>query len=409
MHDDARLQFGHVPIRSGDAKRSLAKKFKGKPEYVENFMLFIAQELREIMARLGVRSLEEMCGRSDLLKIKEKLPASRAGVLDMSRILRRENYAEENSSDAQSETHFNPQDVFDFKLDSTLDEKILLPEFEKIVKKHKDFSDKKINLPSSPIKIQSTDRTFGTILGSEIQKRFGGEICENAFTVNVKGGAGQSFGAFIPKGLTLKLEGDANDYLGKGLSGGKIVVRMPSEAEYKSDENIIIGNVALFGATGGQAFINGKAGERFCVRNSGATAVVEGCGDHALEYMTGGTVVILGETGKNVAAGMSGGIAYILDASHELYKKLNSQLVLMEEISDEHDESNLRALIQQHAEETASQVAKNILENWKDFIPHFKKIIPSDYKKMLGEISKAQERGLNRADAELEAFKKMTA
>ena len=186
-------------------------------------------------------------------------------------------------------------------------------------------------------------------------------------------------------------------------------MRTPKDAEYKSDENIIIGNVALFGATGGQAFINGKAGERFCVRNSGATAVVEGCGDHALEYMTGGTVVILGETGKNVAAGMSGGIAYILDASHELYKKLNNQLVLMEEISDEHDESNLRALIQRHAEETSSQVAKNILENWKEFVPRFKKIIPSDYKKMLAEIGKAEERGLNHADAELEAFKKMTA
>ena len=411
------------PFGVATQNEALRKKFKGKAEYVENFMLFIAQELREIMAHLGVRSVEEMCGRSDLLKIKEKLPASRAGVLDMSRILQCENSAEKNSAD-ENETHFNPQDVFDFKLNSTLDEKILLPEFEKILKKNdiggtkrgkncdtpnNEFVEKKFSITSSPIKIQSTDRTFGTILGSEIQKQFGGAICEDAFTVDVRGGAGQSFGAFIPKGLSLKLEGDANDYLGKGLSGGKIVVRTPKDAEYKSDENIIIGNVALFGATGGQAFINGKAGERFCVRNSGATAVVEGCGDHALEYMTGGTVVILGETGKNVAAGMSGGIAYILDASHELYKKLNNQLVLMEEISDEHDESNLRTLIQRHAEETGSQVAKNILENWKEFVPRFKKIIPSDYKKMLAEISKAEERGLNHADAELEAFKKMTA
>ncbi|MBD5440457.1 MAG: glutamate synthase large subunit [Treponema sp.] len=411
------------PFGVATQNEALRKKFKGKAEYVENFMLFIAQELREIMAHLGVRSVEEMCGRSDLLKIKEKLPASRAGVLDMSRILQCENSAEKNSAD-ENETHFNPQDVFDFKLNSTLDEKILLPEFEKILKKNdiggtkrgkncdtpnNEFVEKKFSITSSPIKIQSTDRTFGTILGSEIQKQFGGAICEDAFTVDVRGGAGQSFGAFIPKGLSLKLEGDANDYLGKGLSGGKIVVRTPKDAEYKSDENIIIGNVALFGATGGQAFINGKAGERFCVRNSGATAVVEGCGDHALEYMTGGTVVILGETGKNVAAGMSGGIAYILDASHELYKKLNNQLVLMEEISDEHDESNLRTLIQRHAEETGSQVAKNILENWKEFVPRFKKIIPSDYKKMLAEISKAEERGLNHADAELKAFKKMTA
>ncbi len=266
-----------------------------------------------------------------------------------------------------------------------------------------------MNLLSSPIKIRSTDRTFGTILGSEIQKRFGGKLCDDAFTVSAKGGAGQSFGAFIPKGLTLKLEGDANDYLGKGLSGGKIVVRVPKDAEYKSDENVIIGNVALFGATSGEAFINGKSGERFCVRNSGATAVVEGCGDHALEYMTGGTAVILGETGKNVAAGMSGGVAYILDTGHELYKKLNGQLVLMEEVSDEHDESTLRSLIEKHAEETGSLVAKEILENWKAYLPHFKKIIPSDYKKMLAEIGKAEERGLNRADAELAAFKKMTA
>ena len=239
--------------------------------------------------------------------------------------------------------------------------------------------------------------------------RFGSTLGDDTFTLECSGGGGQSFGAFIPKGLTLRLEGDANDYLGKGLSGGKIVVKAPKNSKRKAEENVIIGNVALYGATSGEAFVNGIAGERFCVRNSGATAVVEGCGDHALEYMTGGTAVILGQTGRNLAAGMSGGTAFVLDLRHELYKKLNHELVSMEEVTDEHDAKILKNLIERHAAETGSERAREILADFDTFLPHFKKIVPNDYRRMLSEIAAAEQRGLSHDEAELEAFKKVTA
>ena len=222
----------------------------------------------------------------------------------------------------------------------------------------------------------------------------------------MEGGAGQSFGAFIPKGLTMSLTGEANDYFGKGLSGGKLVIKKPENFEGKADENILIGNVALFGATSGKAFINGVAGERFCVRNSGATAVVEGCGDHGLEYMTGGIVVILGKTGRNLAAGMSGGVAYVLDENHDLYKRINHELVKMYDIEDA---TELKALIEQHAKETGSEKAKQILADFESFIPKFKKIIPNDYNRMLTEIASGETSGMNHDDAVMAAFKKITA
>ena len=231
---------------------------------------------------------------------------------------------------------------------------------------------------------------------------------DDTFTVKCRGGGGQSFGAFIPKGLTLRLEGDANDYLGKGLSGGKIVVYPPAGRNYKAEENIIIGNVALYGATSGVVFINGVAGERFCVRNSGATAVVEGCGDHGLEYMTGGTAVILGRTGRNFAAGMSGGTAYVYDSAHDLYRRLNKELVSMEEVSEEYDIQRLRDLITMHKEETGSSLAADILDDFDNRIHCFKKIIPNDYRRMLMEISRAESRGLNHDEAVLEAFYAVT-
>ena len=381
------------PFGIATQNEELRKRFKGKPEYVENFMKFIAQELREIMANLGFRSVNEMVGHTEMLKLKEKQGFKRASLLDMSRIIA---YCPEKNQIQ----HFVPENIYNFKLEKTVDEKILLKEFEKSAKSKKgNFN----------IKISSTDRTVGTILGSEIQKKFGNSLAEDSFVVNATGGGGQSFGAFIPKGLTLRLTGDSNDYLGKGLSGGKIVVKTPENANFNAEENIIIGNVALFGATSGEAYINGIAGERFAVRNSGATVVVEGCGDHGLEYMTGGTAVILGHTGRNFAAGMSGGIAYVLDLNHDLYLRLNKQLVSMSEITDSHDANILKSIIQKHAKETDSKLAKKIIDNFDSYLPHFKKIIPNDYHKMMIEISKAEERGLLHEEAVLEAFKKITA
>lgn len=381
------------PFGVATQNSELRKRFTGKPEYVENFMKFIAQELREYMAKLGFRTLDEMCGHSELLKIKEKCSFPRANLVDMSRIIGWK-------APDGAKSHFDPADVYDFQLEKTVDEKELLKAFEKA---------KKAKKGTFSLSISSTDRTVGTILGSEIQKNFGGTLKDDSFVVNCTGGGGQSFGAFIPKGMTLRLEGDANDYLGKGLSGGKIVVYPSKNATYKAEENIIIGNVALYGATSGEAYINGLAGERFCVRNSGAVAVAEGCGDHGLEYMTGGTAVILGPTGRNLAAGMSGGIAYVLDENHDLYLRLNKQLVSMGEVTDKHDIDTLRDLIERHTKETGSKLGKKILADFDTYIKSFKKIIPNDYQRMMTEIAKGEVRGLNHDESVMEAFKVVTA
>ena len=381
------------PFGVATQNSELRKRFTGKPEYVENFMKFIAQELREYMAKLGFRTLDEMCGHSELLKIKEKCSFPRANLVDMSRIIGWK-------APDGAKSHFDPADVYDFQLEKTVDEKELLKAFEKA---------KKAKKGTFNLSISSTDRTVGTILGSEIQKNFGGTLKDDSFVVNCTGGGGQSFGAFIPKGMTLRLEGDANDYLGKGLSGGKIVVYPSKNATYKAEENIIIGNVALYGATSGEAYINGLAGERFCVRNSGAVAVAEGCGDHGLEYMTGGTAVILGPTGRNLAAGMSGGIAYVLDENHDLYLRLNKQLVSMGEVTDKHDIDTLRDLIERHTKETGSKLGKKILADFDTYITSFKKIIPNDYQRMMTEIAKGEARGLNHEESVMEAFKVVTA
>ena len=377
------------PFGVATQSEELRKRFKGKPEYVENFMKFIAQEVREYMAKFGVKSLDELVGRSDLLGVKQNPAGGRAKLIDVSRIL---GNAAELSGD---KCHFVPADVYDFKLGATLDEKTLLKEFE--------------SGSFSEIKVQSQDRTFGTILGSVIQKTYGGKIDAQKYVVRCQGGGGQSFGAFIPKGLELKLEGDSNDYFGKGLSGGTLVARPPKNSKLVAEENIIIGNVALFGATSGEAYINGIAGERFCARNSGATAVVEGCGDHGLEYMTGGTVAILGPTGRNLAAGMSGGVAYVLDQKRDLYKRVNKELVSMEEITNGRDKEILRGLVQKHFEQTGSAAAKKILDEFDQAVLKFKKIIPNDYKRMLEEIAKSEEKGCGYDEAVLEAFKRITA
>lgn len=387
------------PFGVATQNETLRKRFKGKPEYVENFMLFIAQELREIMAKLGVKTVDELVGRSGFLKLKDKPAASRAALLDMTRIL----------PEHENAVHFEPDQVYDFHLEKTVDEKELLPAFERYTKRNKDeIPGETVNLLGKTLAVQSTDRSFGTILGSEIQKKYRGNLSDDSFKVECHGGGGQSFGAFIPKGLTLRLTGDANDYFGKGLSGGKLSVHPDSKFKGNAGENIIIGNVALFGATGGEAYINGIAGERFCVRNSGAVAVVEGCGDHGLEYMTGGTVVILGPTGRNLAAGMSGGTAYVFDEKHDLYKKVNKQMISMEEISTEHDRQILHHLLEKHLAETGSKTAKKILDDFDGAVQYFKKIIPNDFKKMVQEIARAEKNGLTRNEAVMEAFKVVT-
>ena len=389
-------QLDTCPFGVATQNEKLRAKFPGKPEYVENFMKFIAQEMREIMAKLGVHSIEEMCGRTDLLKLKDKQGFKRAGLVDMSRVL---------AGGAEDSEWKKDRSLFDFKLEKTVDEKTLLSWFEKADSTAK-----------TAIPIQSIDRTAGTILGSEIQKRFGNTLAEDTYCVEFEGGAGQSFGAFIPRGLTLRLTGDANDAFGKGLSGGKVVIKKPADFEGKADSNIIVGNVALFGATSGTAFINGVAGERFCVRNSGASVVAEGCGDHGLEYMTGGVAVILGGTGKNLCAGMSGGVAYVLDEKHDLYKRMNHELVKMYALDDEvttlqdtTDEAALHSLIEQHVAETDSERGKAILTDWDYYKTCFKKIIPNDYLKIKTEIAAQEKAGIEHDEAVLAAFKKCSA
>ena len=254
------------------------------------------------------------------------------------------------------------------------------------------------------VKVSSTDRAFGTLFGSEISRTCGDSLREDSYVIRCHGGGGQSFGAFIPKGLTLRLEGDSNDGFGKGLSGGKLALYPPKGSRFKADENIIVGNVALYGATSGKAFIAGVAGERFCVRNSGASAVAEGVGDHGCEYMTGGRVVILGRTGKNFAAGMSGGVVYVLDEKHDLYTRLNKTGLVMSTLKETHDVQELEDLIRQHVEATGSVKGRRILENFDSYIPAFKKIIPRDYERMISAIAAYEGKGESREQAEIAAF-----
>ena len=375
------------PVGVATQNPELRKRFRGKPEYVVNFMKFIAEELREYMAKLGVRTVDELVGRTDLLK---ELPEAKEYHLDLSAILNNP-YV-----DKKHPICYNKKNEYNFELEKTLDEKVLLT-------KLKTALDKK-QKRSISIDVGNTDRSFGTIFGSEITKKYYNTLEDDTFTVQCTGAGGQSFGAFIPKGLKLELVGDSNDYLGKGLSGGKIVVYPQTGTKFKAEDNIIIGNVALYGATSGKAFINGIAGERFCVRNSGATAVVEGVGDHGCEYMTGGRVVILGPTGKNFAAGMSGGVAYVLDENSDLYLKLNKELVSSQPVTDKYDVLELKKIIEEHVEATNSEKGKNILENFSDYLPKFKKIISYDYSKMLQLIAQMEERGLSYEQAQIEAF-----
>ena len=378
------------PVGIATQNPELRKRFRGKPEYVKNFMLFIAEELREYMSKLGVRTVDELVGRSDLLMSSDRAD-ERNVILD--KIINNP-YMDM----PQNKVKYHEKNIYDFQLEKTVDMRILMkklgPALEKGQKK------------SVELDVVNTDRSVGTIFGSEITKKYGESLDEDTYIVKCNGAGGQSFGAFIPKGLTLDLVGDSNDYFGKGLSGGKLIVYPPRSVKYKHEDNIIIGNVALYGATSGKAFINGVAGERFAVRNSGATAVVEGVGDHGCEYMTGGKVVVLGTTGKNFAAGMSGGIAYVLDMGNDLYKRLNKEMISIEAVTDKYEVSELKQLIMDHVNYTNSEIGKRILEDFEGYLPKFKKIIPKDYKKMMNMIVAFEEKGLSREKAAIEAFYK---
>lgn len=372
------------PFGVATQNQKLRKRFKGKPEYVMNFMLFIARELREIMADLGYHTIDEMVGHTDNLEVDED------ANMDYSNILM-----------TPYNIHYEPKDTYNFELEKTVDMKTLLPKFEPY------FNEKKPH--AETISISSTDRTVGTILSNAVTKQFNNTLEDDTYTVHCNGGAGQSFGAFAQKGITLDVHGDANDYFGKGLSGGKLIIQPKKEAQFKPNENVIVGNVALYGATSGEAYIRGMAGERFAVRNSGASAVVEGVGDHGLEYMTGGTVVILGQTGKNLAAGMSGGIAYVYDPNHDLYMRLNKQLVNTYEVTGKADKEVLEELLNKHYTYTDSDVAKKILSNLDEELSNFKKIVPKDYEKITTLIQELKSKGYHEDEASLMAFEQVHA
>ncbi len=378
------------PVGVATQNPELRKRFAGKPEYVVNFMRFVAEELREYMAKLGFRTIDEMCGRSDVLFQKKAAAGGKDGKLDLSAILN-------NPYAADSRMDYQHKNVYDFGLEKTLDSKVLIKELMPALKKQQKRS-LEIDVTNT------TSRAFGTMFGAEITRMYDDKLPEDTYTIRCNGNGGQSFGAFIPKGLTIELVGDSNDYFGKGISGGKLIVYPPTGSAFRYDENIIIGNVALYGATSGEAYINGVAGERFCVRNSGATAVVEGVGEHGCEYMTGGRVVVLGRTGKNFAAGMSGGIAYILDEDNKLYLNLNKELVTSEEVTDKYDVFELKQMIQKHVAYTNSEKGKMILDNFSEYLPKFKKVMPIDYKKMLNTIVLMEEKGLSSEQAQIEAF-----
>lgn len=376
------------PVGIATQNEELRKNFTGKPEYVENFMRFIAQEMREIMARLGFKTINEMVGRTDRLKAKENVMHWKAAHLDLSAILYQPYAgADVGRYNKQTQNHM---------MDKTIGIKKLLRMCKPALENKKSIRAK--------LKIENVDRVVGTVIGSEISKRYGeAGLPEDTIKLTFVGSAGQSFGAFVPKGMTLELEGDSNDYIGKGLSGGKIIVYPPKASDFEPEKNILIGNVAFYGATEGEAYINGIAGERFCVRNSGVTAVVEGVGDHGCEYMTGGKVVVLGRTGRNFAAGMSGGVAYILDFD-EVY--CNKSLVLLEKIGSDKERNQVKEMIEKHVEYTGSPLGKVVLKDWMNYSQRFTKVIPKDYKQMLENIEEAHKAGLKGDEALMWAFER---
>ena len=371
------------PVGVATQNPELRKRFSGKPEFVVNFFEFIAEEVRELLAELGFRSIAEAIGHAEYLDTDAAVAHWKTAGLDLSPILHVPAFDE-----ATQDRHCTKSQ--DHGLDRALDVRLIeaaAPALER---------GEPVRFP---VEIRNVNRTVGTMLGHELTRRHGGAgLPDGTISIDLTGSAGQSFGAFVPRGITLRLEGDANDYVGKGLSGGRLVVRPPRDARFVAEENTIAGNVILYGATGGEAYLRGVVGERFCVRNSGATAVVEGVGDHGCEYMTGGRVVVLGRTGRNFGAGMSGGIAYIHDVEGDFFTRLNREMVDLDPL-DEDDLEWLRATIQTHLDETDSAVARRILDDWHHEAERFVKVMPQDYKRVLDAARTAEERGLTVEEA----------
>jgi glutamate synthase (NADPH/NADH) large chain len=367
------------PVGIATQNPELRKRFAGKPEFVVNFFEFIAEEVREHLAALGFRSIAEAIGHTEVLDVRAAIDHWKADGLDLSPIL------------AEAENPYEGQERFctrgqDHGLDRALDRMLI----EKAAPALAD---------GTPVEIEScvrnTNRTVGTMLGSELTKKWGAAgLPDDTIQVHLRGSAGQSFGAFVPRGITLRLEGDANDYTAKGLSGGRIIVHPDRDALFAAEENVVAGNVALYGATSGEAYLRGTVGERFCVRNSGATAVVEGIGDHGCEYMTGGRVVVLGPTGRNFAAGMSGGIAYVYDPDDVFPSLVNYEMVELEPLSDE-DREWLRATVERHRALTGSDVAEGLLSQWESEAASFRKVMPQDFKRVLTVMEEAASSGLS--------------
>jgi len=377
------------PVGVATQNPELRKKFAGKPDYVVNFMRFIAEEMREIMAELGFRTVDEMIGRTDMLRANHAVDFWKAKGLDLSCLLYQPNL------DSSVVRHCTLTQ--DHKLEDTLDQKVLIPLCLPALEEGKPVR--------VTLRVRNVNRVVGTQLGSEVTRKYGAKgLPDNTIRVLFKGSAGQSFGAFIPAGITMQLEGDSNDYVGKGLSGGRIAVFPDKKATFVPEENIIIGNVAFYGATSGEAYIHGTAGERFCVRNSGASAVVEGCGDHGCEYMTGGHVLVLGETGRNFAAGMSGGVAFVYDKDGKFESRCNKEMVGLSVLKDAEDITLVKLMLERHIEYTGSAYAREILENFDDYSASFVKVLPKDYERMLTAIRKVEEKGLTGEEALMAAF-----
>ncbi|HEU4759166.1 MAG TPA: glutamate synthase-related protein, partial [Dehalococcoidia bacterium] len=364
------------PVGIATQNPRLREKFRGQVEHVVNFFEFIAQEVRELMAQLGFRTIDEMIGRSDLLDMCQAIDHYKARGLDFSKIFYRPDMGPDVAVRRVREQEHG--------IERTLDVTTLIPACAPALERGEPVE---LDLP-----IRNVNRTVGTILGSELTRRHGfNGLPDDTITLKFKGSAGQSFGAFVPSGITLWLEGDSNDYIGKGLSGGKIIVYPPAGSTFVPEENILIGNVALYGATSGSLFARGVAGERFAVRNSGAFAVVEGTGDHGCEYMTGGRVVVIGRTGRNFAAGMSGGVAYVYDADGDFASRGNLEMVSLEKLEEPEDLDLVRGLMERHRQYTGSAVADGLLRQWPDIAERFVKVMPNDYRRVLEEQRQARE------------------
>jgi glutamate synthase (ferredoxin) len=384
-------QKNTCPVGIATQNPELRERFMGDPQHVVNFMHFIAQEMREVMAQLGFRTVDEMIGRTDKLETRRVITHWKAQGLDLSPILYQPQVGEGVGRYHQIEQQHGLEGALDHWLISDLCQPAL--EWGEPVR--------------ATLPIRNINRTVGTMLGSEITRRTGGEgLPEGTIHLHFQGSAGQSFGAFVPRGLTLELEGDANDYVAKGLSGGKIIVYPPAEAGFIPEKNIIIGNVAFYGATSGEAYVRGVAGERFCVRNSGATAVVEGVGDHGCEYMTGGRVVVLGLTGRNFAAGMSGGVAYVLDNDGDFDRRCNRAMVDLSYLDRQpaREIEEVRQMIIRHVFYTDSAYAQGILNRWDEMLPRFIRVMPRDYERMLNKFAEMEALGLTGDEAVMAAF-----